>query len=143
MLGWNVVIGKLKATYLKQKLPILFYRLVCIICLDLLLRFDLNVEVDLDLLVFEVVVQSEGGGRLGFGALGVGNENLRLEQDAKVGVKNFISQSGGLLNLRVSESVGFIEKQENSHLVCRYLESVRHLGVLDVVRLDFSLAELP
>lgn len=48
-------------TYLEQQLPILLYGLVRIVCFYLLLRFNLNVEVDLHLLVFEVVVKGEGG----------------------------------------------------------------------------------
>lgn len=88
-------------TYLEQQLPILLDGLVSVLSLHLLLGFDLDVEVDLDLLIFEVVIQGIQGGGLGLRALRIGSQHPSLQENGKVGVEDFRNKVGRLLDIRV------------------------------------------
>ena len=97
---------------------------MCIVRLDLLFRFNLNVQIDLDLLVLEVVVQGKGRPGLWLSSLGASNEHLGFQQNAEIWLEHIRCKGRVIVDILIRQGVVLVEKQKYTHLVCRHLEGV-------------------
>lgn len=129
-------------SYLKNKLAILFNRLVRLSLF--LLRFldGSQIQVDSDLLVLEFIVELKALARASL-AFASYEQHFGLQDDTEGMVKDIIAELRRTKHVFIRMRVLLVVKKQNRHLVNGDLESIRGFAILAVRSLNLSLAEVP